>query len=456
MRRIDLSRFRSLFRALRCQRVGPRHRRGNSKGVAVFFMVGVIGIVLGFLMLVVNTGMIVYQKIRLQTAADLAAYSAAAVQASYLGTISTSQEPNSIAGINNAILKRYEQLQKEMHLKGTDIVPWPTLIPIPSPAGAAICMALCTAANMANAKIEISRFRKGVEDLEKLRMQAAKILAELPAATRRAAEATLRANIPDLDLGEGAIGSAMGKTTNKWEDVTRSAFDSNTMLNDKKNAALTFSSEKGMYLANIVGAVPHSYPFYGIPGVGAFCIYDKIGESGPTDWYCPVNGAGARPHNYQSAFYAWVQAVAGLSNPNPLDRALEGGKAKAIRLNFVQNDHRPGPFAVVAAEWYPTNGSFMNMENSLGATGSLFPKQTRLVAVSAAEPFGSHFAALSSELSNSGVRLQSIRKLLLDKRMDPVRSDFPGLFDYMQALGPLDQFGRPTEKAEDVIRRFLH
>jgi hypothetical protein len=133
---------------------------------------------------------------------------------------------------------------------------------------------------------------------------------------------------------------------------------------------------------------------------------------------------------------------------------ISDSSANAIRLHFLQNPNKPDPFFISALEWNPENGSFMNMENSLGATGSLFPKQTRLVAVSAAEPFGG--TLVGSSFGTFGVRLQAIRKVLLDPRVAPVKNDFSGLYDYMQALGPVDAQGRQTGKAEDVIRKFLH
>ncbi len=129
--------------------------------------------------------------------------------------------------------------------------------------------------------------------------------------------------------------------------------------------------------------------------------------------------------------------------------------AHALRLQFVPNVHKPSPFAVVSAEWNPENGTFMNMENSLGAKGSLFPKATRLVAVAAAEPFGGNLASLDSE-NQFGVKLQSIRRTLLDPRMTLVRDDYPDLYEYFSTLGPRDEKGELMETAHETIRRFLH
>ena len=131
-------------------------------------------------------------------------------------------------------------------------------------------------------------------------------------------------------------------------------------------------------------------------------------------------------------------------------------KKSALRLGFILNPHKPAPFFLSAAEWFPGSGSFMNLENSLGATGAIFPKQTRLVAVSAAEPFGGALAPSQSIAPVFGVRLQSIRKLLLSPLMVDVRDDFPGLYEYMESLSPRDQNGNPIEKSEQVIKRFLH
>ena len=96
----------------------------------------------------------------------------------------------------------------------------------------------------------------------------------------------------------------------------------------------------------------------------------------------------------------------------------------------------------------------MNLENSLGAKGSLFPKRTRLVALSLAEPFGGSLAL--SEYSVFGVRLAGIRKVLLDPRVAPVKTDYGDLWKYMEFLSPTDVNGQKKETAEQVIKRFLH
>ncbi len=135
--------------------------------------------------------------------------------------------------------------------------------------------------------------------------------------------------------------------------------------------------------------------------------------------------------------------------------SIADSSANAIRLLFVPNVNKPDPFAVVAAEWNPQNGTFMNMENSLGAKGSLFPKATRLVAIAAAQPFGGNLASLEAE-NQFGVKLQSIRRSLLDPRLTLVRDDYPHLFEYFSTLGPRDEDGELLETAHDTIRRFLH
>ncbi len=425
------------------------------------YFLAVLGIVLGFLMLVINTGVIVYQKIRLQTAVDLAAYAGASVQASYLGNQQSGKE--SIASINQEILKRYQQLTEDLDM-GTGVAPWPSIVPLPIPgeAGRATCMAMCAAANTANAGYAVSVYKKAAADLALLRLKAARIISELPKASQRAAEATLRLNIPELSLGDGAFASITSETTNDWKTVVQEAKASgaDALLAKKKNAVLSFSSEKGLYLANVVAPVSHSYVYYGLPGAGPFCMNADIQPNTglPYMWYCLVNGSGitGMQNGYNSAFLSYTMAVAKQSNPNPISKILDGGKAKGIRLNFIQNDHKPGPFFLAAAEWYPENGSFMNMENSFGATGSLFPKKTKLAALAAAEPFGGHFASIGRQHIFYGVRLQSIRKLLLDPRMQAVKDDFPGLGDYMESLAPLDSQGRPVEKSDEVVRRFLH
>ena len=174
----------------------------------------------------------------------------------------------------------------------------------------------------------------------------------------------------------------------------------------------------------------------------------------PPLFYCPTNGAGT-----SGGFAGLAQSLAayalgreGVGNIGKIDR-MSKLSATAMPLHFVENPHKPRPFVVVAADWFPENGTFMNLENSLGAKGSLFPKRTRLVAVSAAEPFGGSLA--KAEYLPFGTRLAGIRKLLLDPRVSTVKQDYGDLWKYMQSLGPKGPNQQP-ETAEETIKRFLH
>src|SRR5688572_18352393 len=102
--------------------------RNKKRGVALIYFALTIGVILGFLMMIANTGLLVYQKIRLQTAVDLAAYSAASVQASYLGNGSSGEE--SIRAINKKIIERYGELV-DKDLRFGSRVPMPMGFPDP-------------------------------------------------------------------------------------------------------------------------------------------------------------------------------------------------------------------------------------------------------------------------------------------------------------------------------------
>jgi len=411
----------------------------NEKGVALIFFLLVFGVMLGFLMLVINTGILVYQKIRLQTAVDLAAYSAASVQASYLGNEASGDQ--SIMAINQKIQQRYGNLLNGLR-SGYPAV-WPQFFQEPIS-----CMASCVAASLVNGNRVVSKYRAAVRDIQEYHRQIGNILLQLPNATKAAAEATLKLNIPDLDVGEGIAATFSSTTSNVSEII-----GAQSGINERKNAVLSFSSGRGVYLANVAAPVPHSFPYFG-PG-----CYDQFAGQivSIRNFYCIVNGSGAGGgvQGWAMAAFAYARSYASSSNGNiGTVTQISDTNSNAIRLHFIPNTHNPDPFVVVSAEWYPENGSFMNMENSFGANGSLFPKKTRLVAVAAAEPFGGNLAG--QDIRPFGVRLQSIRKLLLDPRMTPVRSDYSGLYDYMQFLGPQDETGEQGEAAEDVIRRFLH
>lgn len=411
--------------------------RKSRRGVALIFFMLVFGLILGFFMLIANTGLIVYQKMRLQTATDMAAYAGAAVQATYLNN---SQSEDSIYRINQMIQLRYSQLLND--LKFGSKAAWPVAIP-----NVGACVAACQAANLVNAEFTKRTYERAAADIQKYHQKIDHILKQLPRATREAVEATMRMNIPDLKVESDPLASATGDVTDNPEEMAGDF----SFGQKKKHAVLTFASKKGMYLANIVAPVPHSFAYF-----GPACFNQNQGLDAVPLYYCTVNGAGVGggPSGLASASQAFALAFTPQNANTGFIKKIADQSAKAIRLQFVQNAHRPDPFVVVAAEWRPQGGSFMNMENSLGAKGSLFPKDTRLVAVAAAEPFGGDL--ISSNANTFGVRLQSIRKLLLDPRVKPLREDYPSLFKYMGSLGPKDDTGRNTESVEDTVRRFLH
>jgi len=422
----------------------------NKKGVAAIFFILVFGVLLGFFMVILNTGVLVYQKIRLQSSVDLAAYAAASVQASYLGNDASGEA--SIRGINARIMERYGRMLNDLQFGNVAV--WPVLIP-----EYITCMALCQAANLMNGARAKSIYDSAVSDIEQLRAEAQAILEKLPEAARKAAEETLKLNIPDLSIQSTGLEALMSGTTNEAQDLIQEAqrVDSDEdNPQQKKNAVLTFTSDKGMYLANVVAAVPHSFAYFG-PACGDL-YFGKPDIPGMTPrYYCTVNGAG-----FPGGVFGVSLAMAALARSYVRESSgnignlssINDSDAAAIRLFFVQNPHKPDPFAVVAAEWYPKNGTFMNLENSLGATGSIFPKSTKLMAIAAAEPFGGDLT--TQGLSQFGVRLQSIRKLLLDPRMSEVKDDYPHLYEYFGSVGPRGPDGQPLESSRETIKRFLH
>jgi len=426
--------------------------RRNSRGIAIIFFVAVFGVLLGFFMMVANTGLLIYQKIRLQSAVDLAAYSAASVQASYLGNDQAPAE-ESIRGLNQLIFARYGKLINDLEFGSKAF--WPGAAPgIPDPVS---CAALCAAANLQNGLHANKLYKDAVADIEAYRQKVGIILNNLPEASRKAAEETMKLNIPEIAVsGGGDLGSLDAGSTGEVAEVIQSAKSNGggQSQGKKKNAVLTFASTKGMYLASVVGNVSHTFTYF-----GPACFDRLEGVNSTLRWYfCTVNGSGLPGEaGWNSAALAFGRAfsprmVAG--NVGTL-KTLSDASANAIRLFFVPNIHKPDPFVTVSAEWHPKNGSFVNMENSLGATGSLFPKSTRLVAIAAAEPFGGSLASLQAPLQ-FGVRLQSIRRLLLDPRMRAVKEDFPKIYDYFETMSPLDKDGTPTESGPEVIQRFLH
>lgn len=418
----------------------------NRRGVAAIFFVLVFGVLIGFFMIILNTGVLVYQKMRLQSSVDLAAYAAASVQASYLGNDASGED--SIRGINARIMERYGRMLNELQFG--NIAVWPVMIP-----SEPVCMALCQAANMMNGVRAKAIYEAGARDIAQLREEAEAILQGLPEASRKAAEETLRLNIPDLAIESSGIDAMLSETTNEARDLIQEANQIDREEKNprrKKNAILTFSSTKGMYLANVVGAVPHSFAYYG-PACANLYYKQEVAPS----YYCTVNGAGFPGGDFGvgAAMAALARSYVRESSGNIGNlSSISDSDSNAIRLFFVQNPHKPDPFAVVAAEWYPENGVFMNVENSLAASGSLFPKSTKLMAIAAAEPYGGDLATQSA--NQFGVRLQSIRKLLLDPRMSAVKDDYPNLYEYFGTVGPRDSDGQPTESPHETIKRFLH
>lgn len=425
--------------------------RSSQKGVAAIFFVLVFGVLIGFFMIILNTGVLVYQKIRLQSAVDLAAYAAASVQASYLGNDASGEE--SIRAINGRIMERYGRLLNDLQFGNVAI--WPVLIP-----DRFVCSALCQGANLMNGARAKSIYEEAARDLAQLRQEAERILRQLPEAARLAAEETLRLNVPDLAIESDGLEALISETTNETEDILRVANDIDRDEKNptkRKNAILTFTSERGMYLANVVGSVQHSFAYYGPLCADMYYDADVTVPPGTPRYFCPVNGAGfpGGVFGVAAAMAAFARSYVKESSGNIGNlSSISDSDANALRLFFIQNPHKPEPFALVAAEWYPTNGVFMNVENSLAASGSLFPKATKLMAIAAAEPYGGDLTTQSA--NQFGVRLQSIRRLLLDPRMSGVKEDYPNLYEYFGSVGPKDADGQPTESARDTIKRFLH
>lgn len=418
----------------------------NKKAVALIFFTLIFATFLGYTMLIMNTGRVIYQKIRLQSAVDLAAYAGASVQASYLGNGSSAED--SIRSINQKIKDRYSQLLEEA--QSVSVAP-----PVVSMPSMGLCMTACAAANAVNAENMVRVYREAVADIAIYHEQVRQILREMPRATQEAVEETMRLNIAALDVSGSASFSNQSaiEATNNVGDL----LGQNGALNERKNAVLTFTSNKGAYLSNVVASVPHAFTFF-----GPMCFNQCTDPSScGLQFYCAVNGRGAQggPVGLADAMAAYGQGLAGGEYSGNLGRVgpIAEARANAIRLHFIEDAFKPQNHVTVAAEWYPETGNSANLENlqNLGQEkGALFPRRTRLVAISTAEPFG---AALASNFGYPfGTRLTGIRKKLLDPRMASVRGDYGELFEYMQSVGPLDSNGQPLESPEQVIQRFLH
>lgn len=413
--------------------------RRSKKATALVFFTLIFSVFLGFTMLVMNTGRLIYQKMRLQSAVDLAAYAGASVQASYLGNQSSGAE--SVKGVNAKIQDRYFQLLED--LQNVSFAPFPGVFP--GAAGLPACIAACTAMNFVNANAVYSEYENGVRDIQQLHQEIRRILEEMPDATREAVEATLAINIPELAIDGG---SGISFDVDVTRDPLEVMGESDSIFEERRNAVLSFSSEKSMYLSNVVGPVPHSFPFYGP------ACYNAYPEPDLNDlWFCPVNGIGN--NSVAGLGAAMAEAVAAsvgggahLLNIGRLG-PISDPDSTAIQIHFIEDVRKPKPFVIAAAEWYPETGNSANLEGD-----SLFPKRTRLVAVSGAEPFGA--SLFSNSATPFGTRLQGIRRLLLDPRVQPLKEDYGALFDYMEFLGPKDERGESLETAEDTIRRFLH
>lgn len=416
-----------------------RIRRSKTRAVALIYFTLIFGLLLGFTMLITNTGLIIYQKIRLQSAVDMAAYAGASVQAAYFGGHGSGEE--SIKAINGKIQERYFKLLRDLQFGS--VAPFVTGFRDPG-----TCAVACQAANFANAQHVLNIYHRAISDIEGYHAQVRRILEQLPKATQEAVEETLRLNIPDLEIR--AMGP-LSETTNVLAEVLSG--NSNNIFEKKKNAVLTFQSKKVAYLANVVSGVPHTFTYF---GPACFDLYAHTTYA--PHYYCTVNGAGVggTASGYMAALVAYTRGQAGGEASGNIGhiKKISSIESNAIRLHFVEDAYKPRPFVVVAAEWYPDTGTYMNLENSFGAGGSLFSKRTRLAAVSAAEPFGATLA--SNEAQPFGVRLAGIRKLLLDPRVHLVKPDYQEVFDYMEFIGPRDENGRTVESGEDVIRRFLH
>jgi len=416
-----------------------RHRK-NSAVALVFFML-VLGLSLAFSMVVLNTGLIVYQKMRLQNSVDLAAYAGASVQASYLGNESSGEE--SIVAINNRIIRRYIKLLEDINHRPNQVpVPW---FGFPERAS---CMAACAAGNLAVSARAVSIYRSALRDIEEEHDKARRILEQMPDAVRAVMEKTIALNIPDLEIEGGPFGGA----TSDMQEILGNR--EGNFSGQPRNVALSFTSDKGAYLANVVAGVPHRTIYYG----PSCADMNRTTRSAPPFFYCTINGQGAT--GSQSG---WALAVAAygrgrmggeFSGNIGQVQKISNPRSRAIKLHFIEDPHKPKPFVVAAAEWFPPTGNYLNLEKSFGAKGQLIPERTRLAAVSAAEPFGGYLTA--QQVRPWGTRLQAIRKVLLDPRMRSVREDFGGLFDYMQYVGPKDEDGNDIESVEETIRRFLH
>ncbi|TVQ79211.1 MAG: hypothetical protein EA369_05470 [Bradymonadales bacterium] len=413
-------------------------RQRGQRAVAMVFFLLVFGLTLSFTMVVFNTGLIVHQKIRLQTATDLAAYAGASVQASYLGNESSGQE--SLTAINDRIVRRYIRLLEEINDHPNRVIPAPPIIP----ASQAACMAACAAANLAVANRALSIYRRALSDIDEEHIRVRRMLEQLPSAIREAMETTVALNIPELSLEDGPFGGA----TNDLTEIIDQPLQNFSA--DPRNINLSFHSDKAFYLANIVAGVPHRLVYF-----GPNCANMNRGLDRPPVYYCTVNGQGGQgtAMGFQAAVSALALAMNGIGNLGSLE-SIASPNSRAIKLQFIEDPHRPSPFVVAATEWFPKTGGLMNLEKSFGARGKLIPDHTRLGAISAAEPFGGYLA--NQQVLPFGVRLQAIRKLLLDPRMLAAREDFGGLYDYMEYVGPKDERGESIESAEETILRFLH
>jgi len=309
------------------------HFKGQRHGIAVVFFAAVFGLLLGFMMMVANTGLLIYQKMQLQTAVDLAAYAGASVQASYLGNDQSGED--SIKAINQKIFSRYGDLLDELQFGS--VVPPPVAIP-----NYAACVAACAAANIANGMRARDIYRRAARDLDVYRSKIAAILQGLPAATRKAVEKTIALNLRELSIDDASFTS---ETVREIEDVIQASKGQKTLNSNKKkkNAVLTFQSEKGMYLANVVAPVPHAFAYF---GPACFNANLNVADVAPM-YYCAVNGQGApgTQAGLAAAMLAYTRSfIKGQLGGNiGTLTSLSDTRANAIRLQFIQNPKRPDP-----------------------------------------------------------------------------------------------------------------
>ncbi|MGA0164672.1 MAG: TadE/TadG family type IV pilus assembly protein, partial [Bdellovibrionota bacterium] len=223
-------------------------------GVAVVYFSLVLSFLMGFFMLAANTGRLVYHKMRLQSSVDLAAYSGAAVQASYLG----SDSENSIKRINAKIQGHYRKLLEEIQALTYPVAQSVTSQGFIGFGDPYTCSVACLSANSASLNDVLEYYRKASRDIQREHQKVRRILQQLPEKIRGAVEETMKINMPQFDLSGKLLGSTDSPATRELSEIMQ---PSALTQEELKNAILTFSSEQGAYLANVVSSVPHMVPY---------------------------------------------------------------------------------------------------------------------------------------------------------------------------------------------------